>query len=70
MASRKLGERIRLLREAKGLTPELLADRARVTVSTITILEGGQGADNPSTAILHRLARALGVPVSNLTGTP
>ena len=70
MASWELGEKIRQLREAKGLTPQLLADRARVTVSTITILEGGRGANKPPSAILERLARALGVPVSKLTDKP
>jgi transcriptional regulator with XRE-family HTH domain len=70
MASRELGENVRQLREARGLSPQLLAERARVTVSTITILEGGQGADSPSPEILQRLARALGVPLSKLTGKP
>ncbi|MGH9670728.1 MAG: helix-turn-helix domain-containing protein [Terriglobales bacterium] len=70
MPSWTLGENIRQLREAKGLTAELLANRARVTLSFITILEGGQGSDNPSPAILQRIARVLGVTVSKLTGEP
>jgi transcriptional regulator with XRE-family HTH domain len=70
MASRELAENVRQLREARGFTPELLAERARVTVSTITILEGGRGAESPSPEILQRLARALGVHVSKLTGKP
>ena len=66
MPSGKLGENVRALREAKGLTPELLADRAKVSVSFITILEGGRGADRPSPVILQRIARVLGVTLNKL----
>ena len=69
MAPRQLGENLRELREAKGLTPEQLADRAQVSVSFITILEGGQEGGRPALAILQRLARVLGVHVSKLTET-
>ena len=70
MASGNLGEKLRALREAKGLTPELLADRAKVSVSFITILEGGRGAERPSQVILQRIARVLGVPLNKLTEEP
>ena len=70
MASEKLGENIRTLREAKGLSPEVLADRAKVSVSFITILEGGRGAERPSPVILQRIARVLGVPLNKLTEEP
>ena len=70
MASGKLGEKVRTLREAKGLTPELLADRAKVSVSFITILEGGRGAEKPSAVIMQRIARALGVPLNKLSEEP
>ena len=70
MASRNLGEKLRALREAKGLTPELLADRAKVSVSFITILEGGRGAERPSQVILQRIARVLGVPLNKLMEEP
>jgi len=70
MPSKELGEKVRALREARGLTPELLADRAKVSVSFITILEGGQGAERPSQVILQRIARALGVPLDKLIDQP
>ena len=70
MASGNLGEKLRALREAKGLTPELLADRAKVSVSFITILEGGRGAERPSQVILQRIARVLGVPLNKLMEEP
>jgi transcriptional regulator with XRE-family HTH domain len=65
MASKKLGELIRELRESKGLSQQALADRASITLSYVAILEAGQqGA--PPRAILQRIARALGVPVEKL----
>ena len=68
MASRKLGEIVQRLREARGLTRQQLAEQAQVAASFITVLEGGQSGSHPSPAILQRLARAL-VPVSKLTET-
>ncbi len=67
MATRKLGEVVQQLREAQGLTQAQLAERAQVSVSIVSILEGGQSGQNPSPAILQRLARALGVTPSKLT---
>jgi transcriptional regulator with XRE-family HTH domain len=56
---------LRALREAKGLTQVDLAKKARVTQSYVAMLEGGE-KKNPSLAILTRLAKALGVPVTTL----
>ncbi len=67
MATRKLGEVVQQLREARGLTQAQLAERAQVSVSIVSILEGGQSGQNPSPAIVQRLARALGVTPSKLT---
>ncbi len=53
------------LREAKGLTQEELAKKAKVTRPYLTMLETG-ARKNPSLAILKRLAKALGVPVTEL----
>jgi transcriptional regulator with XRE-family HTH domain len=53
------------LREEKGLTQIDLAKKARVTQSYVAMLEGGE-KQNPSLAILKRLAKALGVPVTAL----
>jgi transcriptional regulator with XRE-family HTH domain len=67
MATRKLGEVVQQLREARGLSQAQLAERAQVSVSFVSILEGGQAGHNPPPAIVQRLARALGVTPSKLT---
>jgi transcriptional regulator with XRE-family HTH domain len=67
MATRKLGEVVQQLREARGLSQAQLAESAQVSVSFVSILEGGQSSQNLSPAILGRLARALGVTASKLT---
>jgi transcriptional regulator with XRE-family HTH domain len=55
------------MRESKGMTQRDLAERAEVTPGYIAQLEMGQ-KQNPSLAVLRRLARALGVPVAELVG--
>jgi transcriptional regulator with XRE-family HTH domain len=67
MATRKLGEVVQQLREARGLSQAQLAESAQVSVSFVSILEGGQSGQNLSPAILARLARALGVTAAKLT---
>jgi transcriptional regulator with XRE-family HTH domain len=65
---------IKELRERRGLTQEELAKRAGVSQGYIAKLEPSNRAGkaktvrraNPSVAILKRLARALGVPVTEL----
>ena len=56
---------IRTLREAKNMTQEELARKAKVTQGYIGHLERGL-KKNPSLEIVKRLARALGVPVTEL----
>ena len=56
---------IRELREAKKLTQEQLARRARVARGYLAQLEAGH-KENPSLPTLKRLAKALGVPVGDL----
>jgi len=67
MATRKLGEVVQQLREARGMTQAQLAERAQLSVSFVSILEGGQSSNNPTPAIMGRLARALGVSATKLT---
>ena len=55
---------VRELREARGLTPGQLAEKAQVALSLVLSLEAG-GQSNPSRQILHRLARALDVPAKS-----
>jgi len=61
---RGLGWRVRQLRESKRWTQEVLADRAGLDRSYIAGIEAG--LRNPSTKALAKLARALGVTLSQL----
>ncbi len=61
----RLGDALRRLREAKGLTQVELAKRANITDEYLSMLESGVRR-NPSLAVLRRLARALGVSVGEL----
>jgi len=65
MPGRTLGEVVRELREARGMTPAQLAEKAQVALSLVMVLESEQKA-NPPRTVLYRLARALGVPAKRL----
>ena len=65
MSSGKLAMTITTLRGA--MTQEALANRAKVSRSYLAALEAGH-KKNPSLAVLQRLAKALGVPVTRLLG--
>jgi transcriptional regulator with XRE-family HTH domain len=67
LSPKQLGQTLRSLREDRGVTQVQLAKRAKVTQAYVAQLELG-GKKNPSFAILKRLAKALGVPVTNLVG--
>jgi transcriptional regulator with XRE-family HTH domain len=56
---------IQTLREAKGMTQRALAKQAGVTPGYVAQLEMG-ARKNPSLEVLRRLAKALGVPVTEL----
>lgn len=62
--SRRLGWRVRQLREARGWTQETLAGRAGLDRSYVAGIEAG--LRNPSTKALAKLARALGVSLATL----
>lgn len=59
-----LGEAIRQLRTARGITQEDLAHDAQITTSTLSVIE--RGASNPGWATVRRIARALDVPSAEL----
>ncbi len=61
----RLGDVLRRLRGAKGLTQAELARRAKITDEYVSMLESG-AKQNPSLAVLRRLAKALGVSVAEL----
>ena len=54
-------------REGLGLTREQLAEKAKVTTAYVSMLEAGK-RKNPSLPVLRRLAKELGVPVTELLG--
>jgi transcriptional regulator with XRE-family HTH domain len=66
-----LGERIKRFRADARLTPSQLAERATVSKSYISSLESETEPERrPSADILYRLAKALGVAMSDLLGKP
>ena len=67
MSPRKLQTVIKRLRQAKGLSQRALAARVGVSAAYITMLERGKKT-NPSLPTLRKLAKALGVPVTELLG--
>jgi XRE family aerobic/anaerobic benzoate catabolism transcriptional regulator len=61
---RQLGERVRVLRNQRGMTRKALAQHAKVSERYLAQLEAGQG--NISIVLLRRIARAIGLPVTQL----
>ncbi len=61
---RRLGERLRTLRNQRGMTRRALAAHARVSERYLAQLEVGKG--NCSIVLLRRIARAIGLPVVQL----
>jgi transcriptional regulator with XRE-family HTH domain len=66
MDLKAMGRRLRRLREARGLTQAALAKRARITREYVVRLEAGRY--DPTLSVSARLAKALGVPVTDLLG--
>src|SRR5476651_113380 len=61
---RQLGERVRTLRNQRGMTRKALAQHAKVSERYLAQLEAGLG--NGSIVLLRRIARAIGLPVTQL----
>ena len=61
---RRVGDRVRETRSARGLTQERLGERADLDRKTINRIE--QGAHPTSIDHLALISRALGVPISSL----
>ena len=55
---------LKRFREAKGLSQEALARKARITREYVNKLEAGRY--DPTVGVLKRLAKALGVSVTEL----
>ncbi len=65
MVPARIGTVVKRLRERKGLSQLELAKRAGVAQGYISDLEAGR-KKNPGIETLRKLARALGVPVTEL----
>ncbi len=61
---KQLAMRLRKAREGTGLTQVIVAKKARITRQYLYKLEAGKA--DPTVAVLQRLAKALGVPVTEL----
>ncbi len=61
---RRLGERVRMLRNQRGMSRKALAQHAKVSERYLAQLEVGKG--NCSIVLLRRIARAIGLPVTQL----
>lgn len=58
--------RLRKTRKANGMSQYALAEKARVSREYIRLLEAGRS--DPTVGMLEKLAKALGVPVTELLG--
>ncbi len=66
--SARLGENVRHLRQARGKTQQQMAKLAGVPRATWANLESGSA--NPTLAVLHAVAAALGVSLEELLAPP
>ncbi len=58
-----VGNRLRQLREARGVSMRTLATMSGLSANALSMIE--RGKTSPSVSTLYRLADALGVPVTN-----
>lgn len=61
---RNFGKRLRELREAEGWSQEEFADRAGLHRTYVSAVE--RGVRNPTLSVLARIAKALGITLSEL----
>ena len=62
--TKRLAKRLKDLRRAKGVSQEQLAHEAELYRTYINHLETGRYS--PSTYVIYKIAKALGVNISNL----
>jgi len=67
MSPTRLSTLLKRRRDARGMTQAELAKKATVAQGYISALEAGEKR-NPSVAVIKKLAKALGVPVTELLG--
>ncbi len=63
-----LGRNVRQLRQQRGLSQQQMANLSEIPRATWANIESG--AANPTLHVLHRVARALQVPLQELIATP
>lgn len=61
---RRLGERVRTLRNQRGMSRKALAKQAKISERYLAQMEAGLG--NCSIVLLRRISRAIGLPVTQL----
>ncbi len=66
--NRRIAERVRELRTAKGLSLEAVAGRSGVSRSMISLIERGESS--PTAVVLEKLAAGLGVMLASLFDPP
>jgi transcriptional regulator with XRE-family HTH domain len=59
-----LGQAIQRVREKKGETQKVVAQRASIAIPTLSMIEGGNS--NPTWATVRDIADALGVSMGDL----
>jgi putative transcriptional regulator len=64
LTKKQIGARIRKLRGSQAMTQATLAKKAKISREYVNKLEFGRY--DPTMGVLQRLARALGVPVTEL----
>lgn len=60
----KIGERIRILRESKGITQQDLAAACNFEKANMSRIEAGR--TNPTVSTLYKISQALGINISEL----
>ena len=60
----KIGNRIRELRESKGISQQNLAAICNFEKANLSRLEAGR--TNPTISTLHKISEALGISISDL----
>jgi transcriptional regulator with XRE-family HTH domain len=65
MSPQRIGRVLKRLREQKGLSQAALAKRSGVAQGYISEVEAGE-KKNPGIETLRKIAKALGVPVTEL----
>ena len=59
----EVGKRLRLMRSAEGLSLRSLSERCGLSINAISLIERGESS--PTVSSLHKLATALGRPITD-----